>query len=147
MFVLYLSAARHNVPHVSAMSSTRMATLPCADQSIPAPSHTCLDAANKHHAGHLVGDLRRSHTRGSSVHHVHLALLVDQRKIDLQMVRQRGHAARRHAPQHACTPHRLAPPASGDTMMDVFQSGMFSWMYLIMAGSANRLSTGLSKKP
>lgn len=41
----------------------------------------------------------------------------------------------------------LAPPASGDTMTDVCQFGIDSLMYLRMAGSAYRLSTGMSKKP
>lgn len=41
----------------------------------------------------------------------------------------------------------LAPPASGETMVQVFHSAMFSLIHFSTAGSAYRLSTGISKKP
>ena len=41
----------------------------------------------------------------------------------------------------------LAPPASGETMMLLRHSGMFSLIHLRTAGSAYKLSTGMSKKP
>ena len=41
----------------------------------------------------------------------------------------------------------LAPPASGDTTHPVLQSGMFSLIHLRTAGSAYKLSTGMSKNP
>ena len=43
--------------------------------------------------------------------------------------------------------YRLAPPASGDTMMQFFHSGIFSLIHCSTAGSAYRLSTAISKKP
>jgi hypothetical protein len=43
--------------------------------------------------------------------------------------------------------YRFAPPASGLTTHDCCQLGICSRMYLRIAGSANRLSTGMSKKP
>lgn len=44
-------------------------------------------------------------------------------------------------------PYLLAPPASGDTMMQFFHSGMFSRIHWRTAGSAYRLSTAMSKNP
>lgn len=41
----------------------------------------------------------------------------------------------------------LAPPASGETMVQFFHSGMFSLIHLSTAGSAYKLSTGISKNP
>jgi len=41
----------------------------------------------------------------------------------------------------------LAPPASGDTIIAFFQSGILSIIHLTTAGSAVKLSTGISKKP
>lgn len=41
----------------------------------------------------------------------------------------------------------LAPPASGETMMQFFHSGMFSLIHFRTAGSAYKLSTGISKNP
>jgi hypothetical protein len=41
----------------------------------------------------------------------------------------------------------LAPPASGETMTDSFQFSTFSFIHFNTAGSAYRLSTGMSKKP
>uniref|UniRef100_A0A6B0TS40 Putative secreted protein n=1 Tax=Ixodes ricinus TaxID=34613 RepID=A0A6B0TS40_IXORI len=41
----------------------------------------------------------------------------------------------------------FAPPASGETMMPLRHSGMFSRIHFSTAGSAYRLSTGMSKKP
>lgn len=43
--------------------------------------------------------------------------------------------------------YRFAPPASGDTMTASFQFGIDSLIYFRIAGSAYRLSTGISKKP
>lgn len=43
--------------------------------------------------------------------------------------------------------YRFAPPASGETMMQFFHSGMFSLIHCRTAGSAYRLSTAMSKKP
>lgn len=41
----------------------------------------------------------------------------------------------------------LAPPASGETMVQFFHSGMFSLIHFSTAGSAYKLSTGISKNP
>lgn len=41
----------------------------------------------------------------------------------------------------------FAPPASGETMVQFFHSGMFSLIHFSTAGSAYRLSTGISKNP
>lgn len=41
----------------------------------------------------------------------------------------------------------LAPPASGETIVQFFHSGMFSFIHLSTAGSAYKLSTGISKNP
>lgn len=41
----------------------------------------------------------------------------------------------------------LAPPASGETMIQFFHSAMFSLIHFSTAGSAYKLSTGMSKKP
>ena len=43
--------------------------------------------------------------------------------------------------------HRLAPPASGDTMIELRHSGIFSLIHFNTAGSAYKLSTGMSKNP
>ena len=43
--------------------------------------------------------------------------------------------------------NRLAPPASGDTITDSLQSVTFSLIHLRTAGSAYKLSTGISKNP
>lgn len=43
--------------------------------------------------------------------------------------------------------YRLAPPASGETIHEFFQSGMFSRIHFKTAGSAYKLSTGMSKNP
>lgn len=43
--------------------------------------------------------------------------------------------------------HLLAPPASGETIVLFLHSGMFSLIHFNTAGSAYRLSTGMSKKP
>lgn len=43
--------------------------------------------------------------------------------------------------------HLLAPPASGETMVQFFHSLMFSFIHLRTAGSAYKLSTGMSKNP
>ena len=43
--------------------------------------------------------------------------------------------------------HRLAPPASGETITACCQSLTYSWIHFSTAGSAYRLSTGMSKKP
>lgn len=42
---------------------------------------------------------------------------------------------------------RFAPPASGDTIMALRQSVIFSRIHFRTAGSAYKLSTGMSKKP
>lgn len=44
-------------------------------------------------------------------------------------------------------PHLFAPPASGETMIAFLHSGIFSRIHLRTAGSAYRLSTGMSKNP
>lgn len=41
----------------------------------------------------------------------------------------------------------LAPPASGETIVQFFHSGMFSLIHFRTAGSAYKLSTGMSKNP
>ena len=41
----------------------------------------------------------------------------------------------------------LAPPASGDTITDCCQSRICSLIHFNTAGSAYKLSTGMSKKP
>lgn len=52
------------------------------------------------------------------------------------------------ASQATClTAHLLAPPASGETMVQFFHSGIFSLIHFSTAGSAYKLSTGISKKP
>ena len=43
--------------------------------------------------------------------------------------------------------HLLAPPASGDTIVQFLHSGIFSRIHFKTAGSANKLSTGISKNP
>lgn len=43
--------------------------------------------------------------------------------------------------------HLLAPPASGETIVQFFHSLMFSFIHLRTAGSAYKLSTGMSKNP
>jgi len=43
--------------------------------------------------------------------------------------------------------HRFAPPASGDTMIELRHSGIFSFIHFNTAGSAYKLSTGISKNP
>ena len=43
--------------------------------------------------------------------------------------------------------YRLAPPASGETMQPFLHSGMVSLIHFRTAGSAYRLSTGMSKNP
>lgn len=43
--------------------------------------------------------------------------------------------------------YRLAPPASGLTMMASLHPGISDLMYCIIVGSEKRLSTGMSKKP
>ena len=45
------------------------------------------------------------------------------------------------------TVYLLAPPASGDTIILFRHSGMFSLIHFRTAGSAYKLSTGMSKKP
>ena len=45
------------------------------------------------------------------------------------------------------THYLLAPPASGDTIVQFRQSEIFSLIHLSTAGSAYKLSTGISKKP
>ena len=42
---------------------------------------------------------------------------------------------------------RLAPPASGETMTQVRHSAIFSLIHFRTAGSAYKLSTGISKNP
>ena len=97
-----------------------------------------------------------------------LALLVDERKVHVQLVGNRGRAEQRGAEHEraqvggrqtaiACamqTPkrgvhgtYRLAPPASGETITTSLRSDMLVRMYLSILGSAYRLSTGMSKKP
>ena len=46
-----------------------------------------------------------------------------------------------------CNSNLLAPPASGDTMTERSQSAMCSLIHFSTAGSAYKLSTGISKKP
>lgn len=41
----------------------------------------------------------------------------------------------------------MEPPASGDTMIQLIQSGMCSFIHFITAGSAYKLSKGMSTKP
>lgn len=104
--------------------------------------HAVFHVAHQHHAVHLVGLL---------------PLFVDEGKVHVQAVGDGRHAAQRtrrkvsparvlfkikaHAPlsshrQGSGKPHRLAPPASGETMMQFFHSGMFSLIHLRTAGSA-----------
>lgn len=47
----------------------------------------------------------------------------------------------------AAVAYLLAPPASGETMVQFFHSGMFSLIHFSTAGSAYKLSTGMSKNP
>lgn len=42
---------------------------------------------------------------------------------------------------------RFAPPASGETIIEFLHSEMFSLIHFKTAGSAYKLSTGISKKP
>jgi len=48
---------------------------------------------------------------------------------------------------HVLLAYLLAPPASGETMVQFFHSGMFSLIHFSTAGSAYKLSTGISKNP
>ena len=119
----------------------------------PGRTRLALDVANQDHARDLVGLL---------------ALLVNERKIDVELVGNRRRAARGPLAHQAslcpsspmvsslaratlacpcARPHRLAPPASGDTITTSLTDGKLTLMYLSMLGSAYRLSTGMSKKP
>ena len=51
------------------------------------------------------------------------------------------------AHNHELWTHLFAPPASGDTTTAVRHSVIFSLIHLITAGSAYKLSTGISKNP
>lgn len=99
------SAAWQMVPHVSAISSTKMATL-----SFTSPTSTMESTS---FAFFLSLWIRANSTFNLSAMEVTL----------------------------------LAPPASGDTIMLFLHSEMFSLIHLRTAGSAYRLSTGMSKKP
>ena len=111
--------------------------------------HAVLDVAHQHHAVHLVGLL---------------PLLVDQSEVHVQPVGDGRHAGERERGGGTVSTgerdttfrpdwnavsesHRFAPPASGDTMIQFFHSGMFSLIHCRTAGSAYRLSTAMSKKP
>ena len=127
----------------------------------PARTDLALHVADQDHARHLVRLL---------------ALLVDERKVHIQLVGNRGRAnaeqakkseksgaqedepstggrtkasecTRAHLSECAHGAYRLAPPASGETITTSLRSGMLVRMYLSMLGSAYRLSTGMSKKP
>ncbi|GMT17499.1 hypothetical protein PFISCL1PPCAC_8796 [Pristionchus fissidentatus] len=100
-----LKAARQMVPHVSAMSSTRIATFPSTF-----PTSVIFSTS--------LARLRSLWMRAKST--------LRRSAIDVTL---------------------LAPPASGDTITARCQLGMLSFMYLRMAGSAYKLSTGMSKKP
>ena len=101
----YLVAAWHMVPHVSAMSSTRMAV-----RLETSPTRT-MDATSF------------------------------ARFLSLWM------SANPMLSLSAIAVTRLAPPASGDTITASWKLSTCSWIHRMNAGSANRLSTGMSKKP
>lgn len=100
-----LSAAWQIVPHVSAISSTRMAT-----RSFTSPTNT-IDATS-------FAFLRSLWIKANSTFS-----------------------------RSAIEVTRFAPPASGDTMIEFRHSAIFSRIHFSTAGSAYRLSTGMSKKP
>lgn len=105
-----------------------------------------LHVTYKHHRRHLIG---------------FLAFLVDQRKVNVQLIGNRRHSVHNNtliATQfvqvytvmyilNSVKTHRFAPPASGETTTQFLHSGILSLIHLSTAGSANRLSTGISKKP
>ena len=94
--------------------------------------------------------------------------LVDQREVNVQPIGDRGDPRRKRPTlptNTASLPYRLAPrreekredhrldasarspPASGLTTTAFFESGIWREIQRITAGSAKRLSTGMSKKP
>ncbi len=92
--------------------------------------------------------------RRGSVLNVSLSFPVDESELEVESVSEGGGAANgavqgqktRERGEEKPT-HRLAPPASGLTMIPFFQSSMLLLMYATMLGSENRLSHGISKKP
>lgn len=102
--------------------------------------HAVFDVAHQDHAVHFVGLL---------------PFFVDEGKIHVQTVGDGCHTAQRTQKEvnevailsqrvparhlgsgESLEAHRLAPPASGETIMQFFHSGMFSLIHLRTAGSA-----------
>lgn len=139
----YLSAAWQIVPHVSAMSSTRMAT-----RSFTSPTRTMRSTS---FAFFLSLWMRAKSTFNLSAMEVTLQSKRSPVRASLprQMCQTTSRGNNKTAQDHweMVPEYLLAPPASGETIVHVFQSGIFSLIHFSTAGSAYKLSTGISKNP
>jgi hypothetical protein len=105
--------------------------------------------------GHVIDENR--HTIFHITHENHsfnfvgtFAFFVNQCKVNIESIGDRSDTESENDGINASSKifgYRFAPPASGLTTHDCCQLGICSRMYLRIAGSANRLSTGMSKKP
>jgi len=100
----------------------------CVGHIVDQDGNLVLDISHQNHGGHLVGLL---------------ALLVYQGELHIQAIGNRGYTVRitykyilSDMIRKKAIIYRLAPPASGDTMIEFFHSGMFSLIHFSTAGSA-----------
>lgn len=123
-----LSAAWQMVPQVSAMSSTRMAT-----RSLTSPTRTMRSTSL---AFFLSLWMRAKSTFRRSAMDVTLDGEQEKKTLNTRLnctpVKSNFCASLHHRQQ----PYRFAPPASGDTIIQFFHSGIFSLIHFRTAGSA-----------